>query len=305
MKKNLFSILLIIVIVISLTGCGSSKKEQNQKEKEEKIDVMPLYEEYLKGEKYKELFIDGEAKNYTFKDLNKDDVVELIIEGTYLKDYIRTILVAYNTNTKQVYEVINTYNTSGLLYNEEENNILFITRDRANTIRYGYSKLIKNQEKLETVKSYSYSLEKNTLDTYDYEKNEKGTIDAMDARKEADTYKYVGMKYLIDGTLIEETTRNIFEEYDINGFKINNVVLNYGLYKTNNGNLSINLFPDGTCRYIGVSNRYKGGNFNVTCFYHARANIIELWTDSLSKEELTVSKNDNMYSSWLDLNLVK
>ena len=32
----------------------------------------------------------------------------------------------------------------------------------------------------------------------------------------------------------EETARNIFEEYDINGFKINNVVLNYGLYKTNN-----------------------------------------------------------------------
>lgn len=297
MKNKLLNFLFVFIILISLTGCGGKK--------EEKIDVMPLYEKYLKEEKYKELFVDGEARNYTFKDLNKDGTVELIIEGNYLKNYIRTIIVAYNSETKDVYEVFNSYNASGVLYNEENNQLLFISRDYATKINYYYAKLVNNQEKLETVKSYGYSINSHSVKTRDNRTSEEGVIDSLEARREADTYEYIGMTYTMDGKEIEKTKRNIFEEYDINGFKINNVTLSYGLYKTKNGNLSIYLYPDGTCYYKGASNRYKGGTVDIVGFYHANGNKIEIWKDSLSKEEFTVTKNDNMYSSWLSLDLIK
>lgn len=309
--KRILSGLLIGILIIGLTGCGKSKSDKGV-EKDNKVDVRNLYEQYLKDEKYKDEFTSGEALEYTYKDINSDGIEELIIGGTFEENRVRTLIISYNTDTKDLYKVYNLYSKSGLMYKDSDNTMLFIDRSPTTTIKYYYLKSSPNTEGVETIKMVSFKIGVGGLKITYPDGTEEDTT-ALDARSESENYSYVGFDHNIDGTTKEVTNKDIFADYNKDAYYVNDKKLSYGLYKAQSGiDLEISIYPDGTCRYNGVSNKRSSDHYNVSCTYETTqienyGNMedgILFKLNSGQEEEFVVTINDNMFSQWIDLNFV-
>ena len=308
MKNKL---LLLFIILILISGCGKESEEDLTEKK--KVDLRNLYTEFIKEEKYKDDYGNyGQMEGYTFKDITGNGVEELIIEGSYSNSNIRTLVYSYDEEENRIFIGLTITSTSGLMINEEDNTLLYITRGSPLNISYKYLKYTNTENSSIFVKDvyYKISTEKMFVRT----SNGEDEMTQLEARTESEKYKYIGMTYSSDGKQIEETKRDIFEDYPLDGFDINGKKLNYGLYKAQKGiNLEITLYLDGTCLYNGVSNKKSSSKYKVNCRYEkTKVNSygkeedgILFHLDAGGDEEFSVTINNNMFSSWIDLNFVR